>query len=93
MSKSWMTRDGRWIKIKKMTDDHLLNTLAMLVRCARREKFMADVECISWHSDGEIASDEIEQTEIWDKGYDEYLPAIFHDLKAEAARRGLAFKG
>jgi hypothetical protein len=78
-TKKWTTKDGTKIRIKDMTDSHLLNTLRLLERTAS----LMIVEC---PCDGD---------KDWcfcgrNRHYEpEDLTPLYFDLKKEAVRRGL----
>jgi len=61
--RTWITKEGREIKVADMDDSHLINTIRMLRRKAGRMKLAAELECISAESmfNGDMAKLSIEQ--------------------------------
>lgn len=43
----WMTRKGEIIKVRDMTDSHLLNTIAYLRRWGEAAKLNAELDCLA----------------------------------------------
>ena len=75
----WTTGDGRRIRVRDMDNGHLLNTIRHLQRSADRELGI----CMA------IADSEYDgYAEVFDES-DLSYPAIYHDMVAEANRRGL----
>jgi len=93
----WITRDGRRIPIRDMSDTHLLNTLALLDRRVRvyEEQTLRELYTLSTWVTGEIATMDIENRimEIEEHGLD---PAEvfepYKELAREAQRRNLDHK-
>lgn len=92
-SKSWVTREGRVIRIKHMTDSHLINTLRFLERKAERirlatvmglchAEMMVQGEMAGYCIDAEIRAAE-------DAGPEEFLPKVYQHLVREAEKRKL----
>lgn len=91
-NKNWTMRDGVMIRIRKMSDTHLYNTIRMLIRHAGSEQANALLFLPSFS--GEMAQFYAEQE--WDHINDisaaefawENLP-VFKDLVSEADYRGI----
>jgi hypothetical protein len=95
MSDTWTTRDGTRIKIKDMSDSHLINTIRMLERMAPQLHWRAigNVESALCFVQGEMAEFTLDNesnrlssmthNEFLEYYVDEYIPLI-----DEAERRG-----
>lgn len=92
-TKLWKTQDGTKVRIKDMTDSHLLNTINMLEKYGRLKY---NHLCNEFWS---IPEPQGEQAQIcWENAerdlYEncdglDYVPDIYWDMKFEAERRGL----
>lgn len=85
-TRKWTTKNGRKVRIKDMTDQHLINTCRMLIRA-----HSATVS-LMWQGlgmlQGEMACYYAEQD--LDRAEDiDSLHPLYPDLEAEALRRGL----
>ena len=87
MGPVWVTKDGTTVPISDMGDRHLLNAIALVIR-----------RCKEWASDEDEAPELLADSERDldaefedDEGRDwqARLPEEYHDLVAEAVRRGL----
>lgn len=56
----WTTKDGRKIKVKDLTDSHLLNIQRMLCQQVEDEKHYSSVIGTFWAPQGEMAQDAFE---------------------------------
>lgn len=83
----WTMRDGRQIEISKMTDSHLLNTLAML---NAQESKVLNMVIGGYQPQGEMAQDfyNMEIDNLGEMPYGLNNPS-YGPLFAEAKRRGL----
>jgi hypothetical protein len=95
-SPTWTTKDGRKIKIRDMTDSHLLNTIAILERVAKSHKvqeMLAAYSCLSMLQ-GEYATYAAEQdiNRIANEDVSDFLLRTndsYEHLLEESGRRGL----
>jgi len=91
-TKKWTMKTGEKIRIKDMTDSHLLNTLKMLKKNGQAKlKYMIDAVSSFPGFGGEQAQIAFEQMEddLFESEWDDYMPEIFIDLVGEAERRKL----
>ena len=93
--KVWRTKDGIEVKIREMTDMHLLNTIRLLRRTRGPEKVMLAVSMDS-HSFGDDTMaafyTEQEARRLYEMDEDEFISETceqFDELLAEAWRRKL----
>lgn len=77
---TWITKDGRVVRIVDMQTQHLLNTIKMLERNAKHEYDHACATAIVWDSEG---------NEDFLPEYDWFEPPILHLMRREAERRGV----
>ena len=86
--KKWMTKGGRKIRIRDMTDPHLLNTIMMLERKHSRDVCM--LYSLSGFIQGEQASLDLDSAidRAEEGGAAESYP-IYEDMVREAFKRGL----
>jgi hypothetical protein len=92
----WVTKDGTKIRVRAMTDSHLLNTVAMLRRNAEA-MMLREVMSMGAYAadrDGTIAADVVGDAcaELGDMEHDEYLEGTvpaFAAMLNEIERRGL----
>lgn len=95
--KMWTTRDGTKVRIRDMTDSHLLNTIRMLDRFASAQRQVALIEAYAFADtvQGEQAGYDIENMiETLEEGDGEdFRPPIYEDLVDEAYRRKLTLLG
>lgn len=103
LPKTWVTRDGREISIREMTDEHLVNTLRMLrrnapvVRLRYEFALIRRLESLLCGLQGEMAIDCAEREidmhvdAMVATSDDEWLheQLIFRALRNEAKRRGI----
>lgn len=90
--KMWKQRDGKKIRIKDMTNSHLMNVIGLLLRYSSQEKSYSLCNFPSFN--GEMAQYYAEQewdalNEIDDWEFAEMEYPIFKDLVGEAERREL----
>lgn len=87
--KMWTTKDGTKIRIKDMTDSHLLTTIKMLER--KHSTVILEAYCFAGSLNGEMAQyameGEIDRLEEGDAS--EWCP-VYDDLLDEAMRRKLS---
>ena len=88
----WKTKDGKKIRIKDMTDSHLLNTMKFLQRNALNTLFKLD-SCSNFDEDSmafAIHEDAIEDLIEMDENErtEEFYP-IYCDMYKEALKRKL----
>lgn len=95
---NWVTRDGQRIPVRKMSDSHLLNTIAYLRRVAeaRRvsELFSVGGYLASHPPDGAYDAASQAEVELEDMDTDDYLEATcptFPAMVAEAEKRKLRY--
>ena len=91
-TKKWTMKTGEKIRIKDMTDSHLLNTLKMLKKNGQAKlKYMIDAVSSFPGFNGEQAQIAFEQMEdtLFESEWDDYVPEIFSDLVEEAGKRNL----
>ncbi len=87
-TKVWLQKNGEKIRLKDMSDQHLINTIAMLERNAKAVYSSEINACMSISFNGEQA--QLEQERFLSQAeWEDYLPEIFDDLIAEAERRKL----
>lgn len=91
--KLWKQRNGKKIRIKDMTNSHLMNTIRMLLRSATIEKGNS-LMCFPSFDGDTMASyyaeqewDTLDEMDDWEFAEMEY--PIFKDLTDEALRRKL----
>lgn len=85
-TKVWTTKDGQRIRIKDMTDTHLMNTIKMMERKVEEE--VADIPYPVFQ--GEMAqfyADQDYEAAIRMTPYDRF--ELYGDMIEEANRRGL----
>ena len=91
----WKTRDGRLIRVRAMTDEHLTNTIRYLRRRAKWANYLDGLRFATMQGpNGEYGQLAFEQEIIAlaARTDDEYLEAklpAFTEMLIEAARRGL----
>ena len=91
-TKLWKCKDGTKVRIKDMSDSHLLNTIKMLdkydnYKWSRDFKLLGDMEQFIT---GELACEQIEQDlENHLEDPQDYRPEIYYDLVDEKNRRKL----
>jgi hypothetical protein len=97
MSAVWITRDGREIPVRQMTDDHLINTVRYLrrTRVPAAEQYLID-QAYSAMSlmTGDYAIDAVESglEQILNSGPDEILAAAhpaYREMLSELKRRNI----
>lgn len=84
--KMWKTKDGQKIRIKDMTDSHLINTMRLLERSKHSQDINAGAVLEMFNPEGmaiQFAEDQWEA--MCDEGVDERFP-IYRDLLDEAER-------
>lgn len=87
-TKVWLQKDGTKIRLKDMSDQHIINTVAMLERNAKKI-YSAEIDaCMSMSFNGEQAQMEQERF-LSQAEWEDYLPPIYDDLQEEAQRRKL----
>ena len=93
---TWTTRDGTVVKVKDMSDKHLLNTIRFLRRTAGREResLACSMDAYSASTSAEMASwaAEREAERLFQMSDDEFLEEgcpVWEALLSEADRRGL----
>lgn len=93
---TWITKDGRRLKIKNMSNGHLLNTVAMLIRIAPRAHryTLCEAENMLSMVSGEMAELALDQEvdQIADMDEEEFLRysvPCYETMVNEIDRRGL----
>ena len=93
--KVWRTKDGIEVKIREMTDMHLLNTIRLLrrTRGPMKDRLAASMDGYSFGHDTMAAFyTEQEAMRLYEMDEDEFISetcAQFDELLAEAGRRKL----
>lgn len=92
----WMTREGREMYIKDMTNRHLINSIKMLERNEERarQKTILDGYVMLSMLNGEMAQYSVEQELSWlESGESETgdIFPVYNELTEEAEKRGLAW--
>jgi hypothetical protein len=88
--KLWTTKKGSQIRIKDMSDQHLVNTISFLQRNAERTR--ANL-CVTYATSVEPSSDsasyqfEQESNMVFGSTWEDWVPAIYDDMVEEAKRR------
>ena len=91
----WTQKNGKRIRVCDMEDDHLLNTMNMLIRRSKTRKHAVDMFYVTCgEPGGDIAMDCLmrEQEEAWDASWERFLPPIYFAMQRDASRRGLEFE-
>jgi hypothetical protein len=92
-TKKWKMKDGTKVRIKDMTDSHLLNTLKLLKRYGQAKynyDLAAVLSCPGFQGEqAQIAFEDAENEILNERDWESYMPPIFEDLTAEAIRRNL----
>lgn len=83
----WVTRDKRRIAIQDMETQHLYNTIAMLIRHAKKKHY----DSVMFHADlleshGTLGVHE-KLFDLLNRTYEDFLPGIYYDLVAEYITR------
>jgi hypothetical protein len=90
--KQWTTRDGKNVRIKDMSTDHIVDAMRLLARYAKvkYEEELAIAFCASHMVSGEQASymcDQAVDELIMEGQWQDCLPDIYIDLEEEFKRR------
>lgn len=86
----WKMKDGKKILISKMSDSHLLNSMALCERWSVvRKKYLDNFYLTCVEPNGEMAQIcfEREQGEIWDSTWRDWLPDVYWSLVNQAEKR------
>jgi hypothetical protein len=89
---TWTTKDGTVILIRDMEDRHLLNTLALLQRCAEAERVRVSMAYLCFAGpQGEMAQIAFEREcdRVDESTWRDYVHPAYGELEGEATRRGL----
>ena len=90
--KKWTMKDGRKINIKDMDDNHLINSINLLIRQAERKRMAATAFFLTCTPPtGDMAMDCFDQEfeNVTNSPYYGYLPPIYGDMETEAMKRGI----
>jgi hypothetical protein len=92
----WATKEGALLRIRAMSDQHILNSLAMLVRQSRRRAMLEALRAYRYAENApEMAADAAEEAaqEMLEMPASPELAELvwpkYKELKAEAQKRGL----
>lgn len=89
--KIWITKDGTKIRIKDMTDSHLLNTIKMLDR--KHSRVILDAYCFANMLNGEMAQYQMEgEIDRLEEGDASQWCLLYDDLMEEASRRNITIQ-
>jgi len=91
----WITKDGLELEISKMKDDHLENTIKMLIRAAmiRREESVASLLRLTPpNGDGAQMAYEEECRSAIDESWENFTHLSFKDIYKETKKRKLFTK-
>jgi hypothetical protein len=90
MKLKWTTKDGRRLWIRDMSDQHLTNTIKLLIRAAASERsetiamFITTPEPMG---DGAQMAFQNEQDHAFNSDLDDYLPEVYESLEREFEKR------
>jgi len=88
----WTTRDGRKIRVHDMGDDHLMNTMRMLIRVAsvtRAKKMIFYTTCTPPTAERSLDAFDCEASLVFDSTIDDFLPKVYETMEEERLRREL----
>lgn len=94
MKRYWKTKNGTRIKIKDMSDGHLINTMKLLIRNALAKRIYTE-RCYLYppfggpSGEGAQYAFDREFDEVLDMTTEHYLPEPWEAMKIEAERRKL----